>query len=210
MADHTPEKGDTEQLRRTMRAARRNLSPEIATEHGQAVAQQCLQIEALTSAQTVGSYLPMAGELDPGPTTAMLAAAVFVPVVGEDFTMEFRLFAAAGGLGDAGKQPLVKNKYGILEPPAGVQAIEAPDLDAVLVPLVAFDRLGHRVGMGGGYYDRAFGFRIGATGERPVLVGVAHGLQQVDEVVAESWDVPLDYIVTENEIFGPFPGWMAH
>ena len=207
MTDDQSEKGDTEQLRRALRAKRRALAVENAEQHAEAVAQKCLQIEALTSAQTIGSYLPMAGELDPGPTAAMLAAAVFVPVIGEDFTMEFRMFATAGGLGDAAGQPLLKNKYGILEPPAGGQSIDAADLDAVLVPLVAFDHNGHRVGMGGGYYDRAFGFRIGAVGKRPVLVGVAHGLQQVDAIDVQHWDVPLDYVVTEREILGPFPSW---
>ena len=65
----------------------------------------------------------------------------------------------------------------------------------VVAPLVAFDRAGHRLGMGGGWYDRSFAFRR-LQPAPPWLVGAAFDEQQVDAIAAESWDVPLDAVCT--------------
>jgi len=75
-----------------------------------------------------------------------------------------------------------------------------PDqLDVVLVPLVAFDLTCNRIGMGGGFYDRSFEFRKN-TPAPPTLVGVAHAFQQVKDVLAQPWDVPLDFVATDNGV----------
>ena len=73
----------------------------------------------------------------------------------------------------------------------------------VLAPLVAFDRVGNRLGQGGGYYDRA----IGSCAEfRPVIIGVAHAFQEVDAVPVERWDEPIDAVVTERSMVEFTPG----
>lgn len=82
------------------------------------------------------------------------------------------------------------NKWGILEPVGG-HIVE--DVDIVVVPLVAFDGL-NRVGHGGGYYDRFL------TGRDVYKIGVAFDCQQVDGIGTESFDVPLDMLVTERRI----------
>ena len=71
------------------------------------------------------------------------------------------------------------------------------DPDLMLVPMAAFDRLGHRIGYGGGYYDRAIS-RLHAKGRRPRLIGVAFDCQQVDVIPAEDHDVALDAVLTES------------
>ena len=89
------------------------------------------------------------------------------------------------------------NRFGIAEPPASNPHIQPEDIDAVLAPLVAFDDQGHRLGMGGGYYDR-FLPRLNAG---TPLIGVAFACQQYEQPLPrEAWDVPLHAVVTENGV----------
>ena len=93
---------------------------------------------------------------------------------------------------------LVANAYGIPEPAlAPSSRLDPTDLAVVLVPLVAFSPTGVRLGMGGGYYDRSFAFRLDAAAP-PRLIGVGYDFQRVDGLQAEPWDVPLDAVVTES------------
>jgi 5-formyltetrahydrofolate cyclo-ligase len=95
---------------------------------------------------------------------------------------------------------LVHNRYGIPEPASVADGwLRGRDLDVVLAPLVAFDDTGHRLGMGGGFYDRSFGI-IGrrAAWRRPFFVGLAYEFQHVDALAARRWDVPLHAVVTER------------
>jgi len=98
---------------------------------------------------------------------------------------------------------LTPNKFGIPEPSIGEDTISEPwILDVALVPLVAFDLFGNRIGMGGGYYDRTFAYLKDAS--RPcslVLIGLAFECQKWDRIPAEPWDVPLDGMVTEKAFY---------
>ena len=69
-------------------------------------------------------------------------------------------------------------------------------LDIVFLPVVGWDRRGGRLGMGGGYYDRTL-----ANISGPLLVGLAHDGQQVDDIPRESWDVALDYVATDTDLY---------
>ena len=70
-----------------------------------------------------------------------------------------------------------------------------------VLPLLAFDGRGNRLGTGGGWYDTTFSFlREQPRPARPLLVGVAYAFQQVDALPAESWDVPLDYVATDTAL----------
>jgi 5-formyltetrahydrofolate cyclo-ligase len=96
--------------------------------------------------------------------------------------------------------PLSANYFGIMEPKLGSR-IDARKLDLVLTPLVAFDERGVRIGVGRGYYDRAFGFlRHRSHWRRPKLLGVAYELQRVGPLTPSSWDVPLAGVVTETRV----------
>jgi len=90
------------------------------------------------------------------------------------------------------------NKYGIEEPEAISPSKTANAFDLLLVPLVAFDRSGTRVGMGAGYYDRALA-ALSHQSSKPFLVGLAHHFQEVKSLKREPWDVPLDAILTDHE-----------
>lgn len=94
-----------------------------------------------------------------------------------------------------GPHMLKRGAYGIWEPdPAIAAAADLHQLDAVLVPGVAFDRQGGRMGYGGGYYDRF----LAGLARRPLLVGVAFSMQVVDAVPREPHDILLDGLVTES------------
>lgn len=97
---------------------------------------------------------------------------------------------------------MYSNRYGIPEPSDGTICVPE-QLDTVLMPLVAFDRRGGRLGMGGGYYDRSFECLQPPPTHRPRLIGIAYDLQclnseQDDLLPAEPWDVVLDAVVTEH------------
>jgi len=87
------------------------------------------------------------------------------------------------------------NKYGISEPALNVQLVcPANKLDIIYTPLVAFDKSGNRMGMGGGYYDRTL-----AANPHISTIGLAHDCQQVDQLNVEPWDMPLERIITPSQ-----------
>jgi 5-formyltetrahydrofolate cyclo-ligase len=91
-----------------------------------------------------------------------------------------------------------RGAFGIAEPMGG-RAVPARALDLVFMPLVGFDRAGHRIGMGRGFYDRHFAHRARPRQwRRPLLVGIAYDVQCVAALAAATHDVPLDAIVTES------------
>jgi len=96
--------------------------------------------------------------------------------------------------------PMHRNRYGIPEPlPQRREQLPPAALQLVLLPLVGFDDQGHRLGMGGGYYDRSFAFvRRPGLQRRPFLLGLAYARQALPEIPARPWDVPLDGVLTER------------
>lgn len=139
----------------------------------------------------------MDSEVDPG---AILAPAwqrskrVFLPVITAPFRnqLKFAPYAAS--------TVLRRNRYGIPEPEGGRDRfVSGLGLDVVLVPLVGFDATGARLGMGGGFYDRSFAFRLHRTRWcKPLLIGVAFETQRVSTLPRNAWDVPLDNVLTET------------
>ncbi len=92
---------------------------------------------------------------------------------------------------------LKPNQYGILEPQSD-SFMEANKLDLVLVPLIAFDSYGNRLGTGGGFYDRTFAFK--KTSAKPILTGVGFNLQAVDKIPTEEFDIPVQSILNETDL----------
>jgi 5-formyltetrahydrofolate cyclo-ligase len=116
-------------------------------------------------------------------------AFLFYPKVMENGSLSFYPYAGEDGW--------VKGKYGLLEPrvPAGVAGLRS-GFDLVVVPGMAFDTMGRRLGKGYGYYDR---FLNGLAGTA-VTVGLAFSRQLLPEVPVEDWDVPVDAVVTEDGV----------
>jgi len=120
--------------------------------------------------------------------------ALYLPVLNDRPAPRLRFARYLPGM------PLVPNRFGILEPSLPRRALlPARAIDLLLMPLVAFDVGGNRLGMGGGYFDRTLAFRRRARlWRRPRLVGVGYAFQQVTALPTAPWDVPLDAVVTER------------
>lgn len=87
--------------------------------------------------------------------------------------------------------------YGIKEPMEEyIRPVSPEQLDLIIVPAVAYDRRGYRIGYGGGYYDRF----LSSLNENIVTIGIAFDVQIVGEVPVQSFDVPVDMVITENGI----------
>lgn len=94
------------------------------------------------------------------------------------------------------------NRYGIAEPCWPQRNLIPPGLlSLVLLPLVAFDASGNRMGMGGGYYDRSFAFKRRWRAATPVMIGLAHECQKAESLHTQSWDLPLDGIITDQRFY---------
>jgi len=99
------------------------------------------------------------------------------------------------------KTEMILNQYGIFEPKLEqLHTCPIAELDLIFTPLVAFDKQGNRIGMGGGYYDRMLApWFKDKTGPYPI--GLAHDCQQVEQLPIEEWDVPLPEIITPSVHF---------
>lgn len=98
------------------------------------------------------------------------------------------------------KTLMIQNKYGISEPDVtAAQMCPIERLDIVFTPLVAFDWQGNRLGMGGGYYDRTLA-SLDSKQRSVQLIGVAHSCQQTESLDQQSWDIPMDKIVTDQQV----------
>ncbi len=160
-----------------------------------AVMARLARLPILRSADTIAGYRAVRGELDVDAALTLLAergARITIPrVAGEH--LEFVCWDPV--------DDTTPGSFGIPEP-IGDRTVPLSAHDVVLVPLVAFDADGHRLGQGGGFYDRA----LARATPRPVVIGIAHSFQQVDSIPTEQWDVPIDAVVTEDHILEFRPG----
>lgn len=143
----------------------------------------------------LATYVAADGELDPNGALDALRARGWephLPVVADGRRMSFTPWPAGADL--------VRNRYGIPEPAGGPRR-PAADLDVVLVPCVAVDRSGNRLGFGAGFYDRAL--EPVRTAVRPLRIAVAWDHAVVDEITPCSWDVPVHVVVTERRVLRP-------
>jgi len=178
------------ELRREALARRDALPPAERAQAAEAIAARAFPL-AIDAGTIVSGFMPMKSEINPLPLMRKLAAAgarLALPVVaGRGKPLIMRTW----GIGE----PLAAGVWGIREPPPSA-AVVAPDI--LLVPLLAFDRAGHRIGYGAGYYDMT----IAALRARQavVAVGLAFAAQEIAAVPATPHDAPLDLVLTEREV----------
>ncbi|WP_349435739.1 5-formyltetrahydrofolate cyclo-ligase [Pararhizobium sp. A13] len=145
--------------------------------------------------QVISGFWPIRSEVDIRPLMARLrerCARLCLPVILDKKTIVFRELVPGA--------PIVETGFGTTGPGEDAPVL---DPDIMLVPLSAFDRTGHRIGYGAGYYDRAIE-RLRRKGHMPRLIGIAFDCQEVASVPAEPHDVALDALLTESglRIFG--------
>lgn len=189
----SPEKTHAEKsaIRAVKISLREKLADDAARGAADKAAEHAMQLLGDVTGKIVSLYMPIKGELKPASLAGKLRAAGAVlalpRVISGDEPMTFREWRE--------DDPLSRGFGGIREPDPAAPLVTP---DVVIVPLAAFDRRGFRIGYGKGHFDRTLGPL--AREERPLMLGYAFALQEIEEVPRELHDVPLDAVVTEDEI----------
>ena len=172
--------------------ARRGMSVEARTTASKIICERVIASREFYSCRTIACYLPMPDEVD---TLEIIERAwcankrVFVPILRKRRNMSFCRLTP--------DTTLVRSDFGIWEP-VDSEEISPRRLDLVVTPTVAFDENRHRIGMGGGYYDRCFAFlRNRQQWLRPKLAGIAFASQKVEKITPNPWDIRLYRIFTD-------------
>ncbi|MBS7696594.1 MULTISPECIES: 5-formyltetrahydrofolate cyclo-ligase [unclassified Chelatococcus] len=176
-------------LRASVLAARKIFASSHGVAASTALAGRVLELSIFRPQDAVGGYWPIRGEIDPKPLLSALAerrVPTALPVIVDD-DLSFHLWRE----GD----PLQSVGLGTFGPHAGAPSVRPAIL---LVPLVAFDRRGHRLGYGRGFFDRVIA-RLRASGPL-TTIGLAYAMQEVPVVPTEPHDQPLDYVATEHGV----------
>jgi len=192
------ERGEAKrQLRQEMTAVRRALTEAERERRSRVAARFLLGLEPLSLCRTIMLFYPFRDEIDTRPFIAgaqrrgqtvllpltLPAEKQLIPYVYED------------------EASLRQGAYGISEPnPDVARKAAAEEVDAVILPGLAFDRQGGRLGYGGGYYDRF----LSQLPHRPLLIGFAFDCQVTGQVPVEAHDIRTDYLVTDGGVYGPF------
>ena len=177
------------ELRRESLAARDALLPAERVEKSLALAVHGAGAIELQAGAIVSGFLPIRSEVDLHSLMALLrdhGTRICVPVVLDRETIIFRELTP--------DTELVPGTFGTSGPGPEEEELE-PEI--MLVPLAAFDARGHRIGYGGGYYDRAI-HRLREKGLNPRLIGIAFDCQEVASVPEEPHDMKLDAVLTES------------
>ncbi len=181
-------------LRKQLRMARRSLS---AAEHRANSASACkaaLRLPMAAAGKRIALYLPLDHETD---TRTLIAAGhrrglhMFVPVITGKRQRRMRFYPL--------DQAVRRGAFGITIPKRMVRPLDPRWMNMIVVPLVGIDGAGRRLGMGGGFYDRALSFRrLRRAWPGPYLVGLAFDVQRTQQPFADDWDVRLDSLATES------------
>lgn len=181
-------------LRQEILAIRRQLTAKESAQAGLSILKTIMQMNVFKRTVNVASYISLSGELCTQDMNEyfMTRHHLCLPymVTGQKGKMDFYSFKK----GDE----LVENRFHILEPKNQPENLVLEDkIDVIVVPLVAFDNKGNRMGMGGGYYDRM----LKKVRKDCLVIGVAYEFQQVDELLVEEWDMPMDIVITEKNCY---------
>lgn len=170
-----------DELRQQIRQAKRQFSQQQLTELSLSVLDRLRSL--LAAAQTVLLYYPLPDEVDVRPLISELAGqgrTVLLPRVTGDTTMELRRYS--------GEADLCQGAFGIMEP-VGDVFTDYSQIDVAVVPAMAYDAQGHRLGRGRGYYDRFL-----AAVPHIYKIGVCFDFQKIDCVPVEATDVSVDWV----------------
>ncbi len=181
------------QLRKRGLRARRLLDEQTRAHASQVIAERFVHSHEFMACDTIACYLPSYDEVD---TSLIIERAwrankrIFVPVVADKHDMFFRQLLP--------ETRLERSRFDLWEPVSGA-GIDADQIDVVVTPVVAFDDARHRIGMGGGYFDRCFSFlKHRRQWLRPKLMGVAFDCQKVEKIEPNPWDIRLYSVTTDS------------
>jgi len=178
---------DKFELRKALKERRRKLQESEAAEKSSLIKKNLFSMNDFKNASSIAFYVSIKNEREVFTEemitdTIKKGKRVCVPKVKGDYITMFLIHSL---------EDLSPGHKGILEPKGG--KVEIPDL--VVVPGIAFDRAGNRIGFGRGYYDRL----LSLLSKTPI-VGLAFSFQIADRITPGRFDIPMDFVVTENEI----------
>ena len=181
---------DKAALRAASLERRARIAPDVAAAFAERLAKLGPEFARAHGAGSVSAYWPIAGEIPTQPLVQALHAAGFpvgLPVTGKRGTpLTFRRWSP--------EVPMIEGRMKILEPPASAEIVNS---DLLFVPLAAFDRRGHRIGYGAGFYDLTLAT---LRAEKDIVaVGVAFAEQEVLFIPADPHDETLDFVITEKD-----------
>jgi 5-formyltetrahydrofolate cyclo-ligase len=186
--------GDNTLLRKELRARRRAVPPKVHAACSRRAASLITRLPQFASGRRIALTLSFDGEADTAP---LIAAArkrgvrLFSPVIVDKRHRRLRFYRLTS--------PVRRGTYGIRVPRRLLQPLSPRWFDLVVVPLVGVDPKGRRLGMGGGYYDRAMAYRrLRHHWRGPRLVGFALDCQRAESVQVQPWDLQLDDLATES------------
>jgi len=192
---------DAKSLRQQIREKRRALSHLEREYAAFLLCERIASTRLFQQSQHIAFYLSNDGEID---LSLLIQHAwqqgkqCYLPVLAEPNTSRLWFIPYTA------ESKLRNNRFGIPEPihPRKTRLRKTLSLDLILMPLVAFDEKGNRLGMGGGFYDRTLSFlRQRKYWHKPNLLGVAYELQKQKQLETNDWDVPLQSIVTETSSY---------
>lgn len=191
---------DKNQLREKYRDLRSSLNPAEQRRAAEDLAKKVSGLRSFRVSKNIAVYLASDGEIDTWPVIERiwkLGKNCYLPIVTHFFWQRLWFVPFEP------ESKLSINQFGILEPEVlRRERRSAMDMDLVLAPLVAFDKTGRRLGMGGGFYDHSLSFLNHRQHWRhPHFVGLAYETQQAKQLPANEWDVPLSTVVTEKSIY---------
>jgi len=184
------------QLRSNMRKRRRQLDPALREQLNSSLNQRLVERLASLEPCLVAAYLAFDGEPDLAASFPELLEAGFglvLPFIenhGEASRMVFRYWHPDDSLS--------QNRMGFAEPHLGAN-VAVSGLGVILLPLVAWDEKGSRLGMGAGYYDRALA--PARESSVPLRIGIAFDVQRVDGIPVDAHDVPLHELISDKQRF---------
>ncbi len=190
------------QLRKSLRSARRSITPVERKEKSQLLARNLARYLPFRRCKKLAVYLSLPEEVDTSPVielAQLLRKAIYLPVIDTKVWRKQPMMFAPYSPGES---PLRKNRFGIREPAVKPgNCIRGIDIEFVCVPVVGFNDRCDRIGMGGGYYDKAFDSR---RFQQSKLVGLAFEDQQADFEPARH-DVPMQAVITEDRVIERVP-----
>jgi 5-formyltetrahydrofolate cyclo-ligase len=179
-----------EALRGRMRGIRRVLPVEACAARSRALCEHVLALPELAAARVIVGYVALRKEADPA--AVLDAGRRAHQITGLVRVLPDSELALLRHEQDA---PLVENEYGILEPAADAPPIAEADVDVILVPALAADAEGNRIGSGRGYYDRLLP-RL----SRAFKIALVYDFQLLAEAPVLEHDAPVDCVVTDERV----------
>ena len=184
------------QLRRQMRRVRRDLEPHKRQQAELLIKEHFIKSQLTASSVHIACYHHFDGEVSLEPIIDWLLLQqkqVYAPVIEKNENNAMQFFPISV------QEQITHNKYGIREPDARqLKPILPQDLDIIMLPLVAADQKGHRLALGKGYYDKYL--TQCQDNKRLKKIGVAYHCQLIEKIENDTWDICLDYLITEKGI----------